>query len=122
MRSNHIFKVTLADYDHLDVEMSGKLDNEHMEKALDETVNKSEGKLHRKMLYDVVDCKLPSLGAIKLEISRFPAMLGFTNKFDAVAVLTDKRWLKIISEIEGALYPGLKIMAFSREQKAEVEA
>lgn len=66
------------------------------------------------MLFDVVDYHLPSLGAIKLEFSRLPAMLGFMKKFNKTAVLTDTRWLKIISEIEGTLYPGLKIKAFSR--------
>jgi hypothetical protein len=36
-----------------------------------------------------------------------PAMFGLMKKFDRAAVLTDKTWLKKVSEFEGALYPGL---------------
>lgn len=34
-------------------------------------------------------------------------------------MLSDKAWLKTISELEGKLMPGLEIRAFSREQKPE---
>jgi len=117
-----MFKVTRVSENRLDIEMSGKLDSEQMENALDELVNKAEGIENGRMLYDVVDYHLPSLGAIGLEFSRLPSMLGLMRKFDRAAVLTDKAWLKMISEIEGALYPGLEIKAFSREQKAGAEA
>jgi len=36
--------------------------------------------------------------------------------------LTDKVWLKKVSEFKGALSPGLEIKAFDRSQKAEAEA
>ena len=58
----------------------------------------------------------------KIELSRLPAMFGLMKKFDRAAVLTDKTWLKKVSEFEGALYPGLEIKAFNRDQKAEAEA
>ncbi|MGB5992933.1 MAG: STAS/SEC14 domain-containing protein [Desulfobacterales bacterium] len=48
-----------------------------------------------------------------------PAMFGLMKKFDRAAVLTDKTWLKKVSEFEGALYPGLEIKAFNIDQKAE---
>jgi hypothetical protein len=35
--------------------------------------------------------------------------------------LTDKTWLKKASELEGALFPGLEIKAFNRDQKAKAE-
>jgi hypothetical protein len=73
------------------------------------------------MLYDIVDYHLPSLGAIWIEFSRLPSLIGLMNQFDRAAVLTDKVWLKLASEIEGAFYPGLEIKAFSREQKEEAE-
>lgn len=62
-----MFKVTRVNDGRLDIEMSGKLDVEYMEKAIDELAHKAEGIKHGKMLYDVVDFHLPSLGAIKLE-------------------------------------------------------
>ncbi len=74
----------------LDIEMSGKLNAEEMRIALDELVNKSENIEDGKMLYEVIDFHLPSLGAIAIEFSRLPSMLGLMKKFDRAAVLTDK--------------------------------
>jgi hypothetical protein len=37
-------------------------------------------------------------------------------------VLTDKIWIKKVSEIEGALIPGLEIKAFDRDQKEAADA
>jgi hypothetical protein len=117
-----MFKLMRVSDDRLDIEMSGKLDSKAMIKALDELIEKSEGIENGKMLYDVVDYHLPSLGAVGVELSRIPAMFGFINKFNRAAVLSNKAWLKTISEIEGRLMPGLEIKAFSREEKSEAEA
>ena len=102
--------------------MIGKLNAEDMKIALDKLVSKSKNIENGKMLYEVIDFHLPSLDAIRIEFSRFPAMLGLMKKFNRAAVLTDKTWLKKASEFEGALFPGLEIKAFDRDQKAEAEA
>jgi len=117
-----MFKVTRVGENRLDIEMSGKLDSAQMGKALDELVEKSAGIENGSMLYDVVEYHLPSLDAIVLEFSRLPSMFGLMKKFSRAAVLTDKTWIKKISEFEGALYPGLEIKAFDRDQKAEAES
>lgn len=117
-----MFKVMPNGINRLDIEMSGKLNAEDMKIALDELVSKSNNIENGKMLYEIVDFHLPSLGAIGIEFSRLPAMFGFLKKFKRAAVLTDKTWLKKVSEFEGAFFPGLKIKAFSRDQKAEAEA
>jgi len=117
-----MFKVIPNGINRLDIEMSGKLDAEDMKIALDELVSKSKNIENGKILYEVVDFHLPSLGAIGVELSRLPAMFGLMKKFDRAAVLTDKTWLKKASEFEGALYPGLEIKAFNMNQKAEAEA
>jgi hypothetical protein len=49
-------------------------------------------------------------------------MLRLMKKFDRAAVLTDKAWLKTVSEFEGAFFPGLEIKAFNRDQKTAAEA
>jgi hypothetical protein len=49
-------------------------------------------------------------------------MFGLLRHFDRAAVLTDKTWLRNISEIEGMLFPGLEIKAFNRGQKSIAEA
>jgi len=117
-----MFKVTKTGTNRLDIELSGKLDAEEMKIALDELVNKSSDIENGKMLYDIIDFHLPSLGAIGIEFSRLPSMFGLMRKFDRAAVLTDKTWLKKVSELEGALFPGLEIKAFNRDQKTEAEA
>jgi hypothetical protein len=117
-----MFKVIQNGTNRLDLEMSGKLDAEEIRIAIDELVSKSENIENGKMLYDVIDFRLPSLGAIAIEFSVLPTVFGLLKKFDRTAVLTDKAWLKKLSELEGILYPGLKIKSFSRDQRAEAEA
>ncbi len=117
-----MFKVIKKGVNRLDIEMSGKLNSEDMKIALDEFVRKSEGIENGKMLYKVIDFHLPSLGAIVIEFSRLPAMFGLIKKFNRAAVLTDKTWLKKVSEFEGALLPSLEIKAFNLDQKEEAEA
>ena len=116
-----MFKVIPNGTNRLDIELSGKLDTEDMKTALDELEDKSKNIEHGKMLYDIIDFHIPSLGAIGVEFSRLPAMFELMKKFDRAAVLTDKTWLKKVSELEGVLYPGLEIKAFNRDQKAEAE-
>jgi hypothetical protein len=73
------------------------------------------------MLYDVIEFHLPSLAAIAIELSRLPSLFGLIRKFNRAAVLTDKAWIKLVSEFEGMFIPGLKIKAFGRDQKEEAE-
>lgn len=117
-----MFKVTQNGLNRLDIELSGKLNSEEMKIALDELVSKSTHIENGKMLYDVIDFHIPSLGAIGIELSRLPEMLRLMKKYDRAAILSDKTWIKKVSELEGALFPGLEIKAFSRDQKAEAEA
>ena len=117
-----MFKVEQKGGNRLDIQLSGKLDTEEMKIALDELVSKSENIENGQMLYDVVDFHLPSLDAIAIEFSRLPSMFGFLKKFNRAAVLTDKTWLRKVSEFEGTLFPGLEIKAFNRDQKADAEA
>ena len=117
-----MLKVIPNGTNRLDIELSGKLDSEEMRVALDELENKSKNIEKGKMLYEIIDLHIPSLGAIGVEFSRLPALFGLMKKFDRVAVLTDKAWLKKASELEGALFPGLEIKAFNRNQKTEAEA
>ena len=117
-----MFKVEQNGMNRLDIEVSGKLNAGEMRVALDELVSKSKNIEKGKMLYDVIDFHLPSLDAIAIEFSRLPSMFRFLKKFERAAVLTDKTWLKKVSELEGVLFPGLEIKAFDRDQKGKAEA
>ena len=116
-----MFKVEQNGINRLDIQLSGRLDSEEMKVALDELVRKSENIENGKMLYEIIDFHLPSIGAIVIEFSRLPSMFGLMKKFESAAVLTDKTWLKKVSEFEWALFPDLEIKEFSRDQKAEAE-
>ena len=116
-----MFKITPNGVNRLDIEMSGKLNSEDMKIVLDEFISKSKNISNGRLLYKIIEFHLPTLGAIAIEFSRLPAMFGLMKKFDRAAVLTDKMWLKKVSEFEGALYPGLDIKAFNRDQKEEAE-
>jgi hypothetical protein len=117
-----MFKVTANGNNRLDIELSGKLNADEMKIALDELTEKSKDIKNGQMLYDVINFHIPSLAAIGLEFSRLPEMFRLIKKFNRAAVLSDKAWLKKISELEGLLYPGLEIKAFDRDQKSEAEA
>ena len=93
-----------------------------MRAALDELAEKSENIQHGTMLYIVHDFHLPTLHAIGIEFSRLPSMLGLLKKFDRAAVLTDKTWLKKVSELEGALFPGVEIRGFGMDHREDAEA
>lgn len=117
-----MFTVEQTARDRVDIQLSGKLDTEEMKLVLDELIKKSEPIENGKMLYDVIDFHLPSLGAIAVELSRLPKLFGLMKKFDRCAVLVDKAWLQKMSEFEGALLPGLEIKAFDRSRKTDAEA
>lgn len=117
-----MFEVKRVGDNRLDIEMSGKLDAEQMGKALDTLTEQADGIENGVMLFDVVDYHLPSLGAIGVELGRFPKMIHFIRQFDRAVVLTDKDWIKTVSEFEGKLIPGLEIKGFGRDQKEEAEA
>lgn len=114
--------VTPNGANRIDIELNGKLDAIAMKIGLDQMVNESKNIENGKMLYQISDLDFPSLGAIGVELSRLPALFALINRFDRVAVLADKNWLKKASEFEGALFPGLEIKAFDPDEKLAAEA
>ncbi len=106
----------------IDVEFAGKLDSNDMRVALDELSQKSEGIEHGRVLYRVGEFALPTLGAVAVELSRIPQLFRFVRRFDRMAVVAGKEWVRKASEVEGALIPGLQIKAFDLDQEAEAEA
>ncbi|AYC33725.1 STAS/SEC14 domain-containing protein [Pseudomonas cavernae] len=117
-----MFQVMRNGENRIDVDFAGKLDSDGMRVALDELSQKAEGIEHGRMLYRVGDFALPTLGAIAVELSRIPQLFRFVRRFDRMAVVADKEWVRKVSEVEGALIPGLQIKAFDLGQEAEAEA
>ena len=117
-----MFKVIPNGTNRIDVELSGKLNAEDMKIGLDELVSQSKNIENGIMLYQISGLNFPSLGAIGVELSRLPALFGLIRKFDRTAVLADKAWIKKVSEVEGALFPGLEIKSFDLSERTEAEA
>jgi len=112
--------VTKGD-NRLDFEFSGKLDTQTMKVALDDFAEKAMTIENGRMLCRVGEYHLPTLGAIRVELSRMPKLLHLIGNFDKAAVLANQNWIRVISQIEGALIPGLEIKAFELDQEAEAE-
>lgn len=117
-----MFQVTRNGENRLDVQFSGKLDRAEMNAAFDELNRQAEGIEHGRLLYRIDDLKMPTLGAIGVEVSRLLQMLRFVRRFERMAVVADKEWIRTASEIEGALMPGLTIKAFKKSQTEGAEA
>jgi len=92
-----------------------------MELALDDFISKANGIENGTMLYEVGEFEFPSLSAVGVKLSRLPTLFGFIGKFKKAAILTDKKWLQKVSEIEGMLIPGLQIKAFCTTEKSAAE-
>lgn len=117
-----MFKVTHSGTNRLDISLSGKMDSKEMNAVLDELANKARDIENGTLLYEITDFHFPTLGAIAVEFSRLPEMIKLMKKFKRAAVLADKTWLKKVSELEGAFFPGLEVKAFNWNQKLEAEA
>jgi hypothetical protein len=96
----------------IDVVLNGKIDLNAMKQALDDFLKESENIEGGVMLYRIEDFQFPSLAAIAHELSRMPTLLKLMKKFKRIAVLSDKKWLKKISELEGKFFRNLEIKAF----------
>lgn len=117
-----MYRITPNGANRVDIELEGKLETEQMRSMLDELVFASASIEHGRMLYRISNFHLPSLGAIGVELARLPSLFRLVRRFDRVAVLADRNWVKKVGEIEGALFPGLEVRGFDPDQRAEAEA
>ena len=117
----YMFKVLKHDKNRQDIDISGKLDSNNMKVVLDELLSSAEDIKQGKILYRIENFDIPTLGAIGVELSRVPELFKFIRKFDRIAVLADKNWVKKVGEMEGALIPGLEIKAFDLDEKSEAD-
>lgn len=114
--------ITKPSENRIDIELSGSIDADAMRQGLDDLIAQSEGVTQGRMLYRITDFELPSLGAIGVEFSRMPKLFGLLGKFDKCAVLSDTSWIRKAAEVEGALFPGIKIKGFEMQDVDGAEA
>lgn len=106
----------------IDIKLSGKITSAEMAIALDDLIEASEFIENGKMFYVIEDFHFPELGALAVEFSRLPKLIGLISKFYKCAVLADASWLRTIAEIEGALIPGFEIKSFELGETENAEA
>lgn len=116
-----MLKITKPSPNRVDIELDGEINSDQMRSALDKLIDASDGVRNGLLLYRITDFELPTVGAIAVEFSRLPKLFGLLGKFDRCAVLSDSAWIRTTAEIEGALFPGIKIKSFelSRREAAE---
>jgi len=117
-----MYSISRKGQNRIDLELGGRLEADDMRALLDELIAQATQVEHGRMLYRINDFDFPSLGAIGVEMSRLPALFGLIRHFDRVAVLADQRWVQKVSELEGALFPGLEIRAFDLADVDQAEA
>jgi hypothetical protein len=117
-----MYRVIPNGRNRLDVEFSGKLDRDGMRVALDELISKAEKIEHGRLLLRIPEFDLPTLGAIGVELSRLPELFRFIVKFERIAVLAGESWVQTLSEIEGALLPGITVKGFDIDDEQQAEA
>lgn len=117
-----MYKIDRENDDRLDIIISGKLDADAMTGMIDELVAQSTGIESGRMLIDIEDFQMPTLDAIRIEMSRLPEVLRFSRQFSRAAVLSGETWVNIISTLEGKLIPGLAIKSFRRDQRYQAES
>ncbi|MBR9805375.1 STAS/SEC14 domain-containing protein [bacterium] len=117
-----MFSITVAGVNRLDIVLDGKLSKADMRKLLDDYVEKSEGMTDGVMLYRIEAFAMPEPAALAVEFARLPKLIKTLARFNKVAVISDKNWIKRVGEWEGKLIPGLAIKSFSPEEVAAAEA
>jgi len=116
-----MFKVVKNGANRIDIELNGKLNSNDMKVAIEDLLSSSKDIEHGLMLYRIEEFDIPTFGAIAVEFSYLPQLFKLVRRFDRAAVLANISWVKKVSEIEGALIPGLEIKAFNMDEKAKAE-
>ena len=117
-----MIRIERKSHNRLDIEFQGGIDEAGMRAAINELQTKSQGIEAGTMLYSIGDFDLPSFGAIAVEISRIPEMLRIMRRFRKVALLADSGWVRAVSSIEGALFPGMELKTFEQAERNAAEA
>lgn len=117
-----MFIVEKAADNRVHIEISGKITSEEMRVGIDALIASSDAVTNGEMLCLIHGFELPSLGAFAVELSRLPSLFGLIRKYDRAAVITDKEWVRKVSEFEGMLIPGFEVKSFALDEKAQAEA
>ncbi|MBX2884791.1 MAG: STAS/SEC14 domain-containing protein [Granulosicoccus sp.] len=117
-----MFTINHPDINRIDIEIDGKIDEPTMRDALARLIESSSAIEDGKMLYRIRNFEMPTFAALMVELKRIPDLIRLVRRFDKVAVLADREWIRKAGEIEGAFIPGLTIKAFDLDEEDEAKA
>lgn len=117
-----MFKVEKTGENRVDIAIKGKIDSATMETALQELLDVSEGMKDGQMYYTLTEFKMPTLGALGVELRFIPSLFGLLSRFKTCALVADAGWIRVAAQIESALMPGLVIKSFKVGEEAAAEA
>jgi hypothetical protein len=101
------------------LEGSGEIDADGMEEALDAFLTAAEPLESFDMLYLVNGLRVPTLGAIRVELARFGRLWSLLPRLGRVALVADQGWVRAAAKAESAVIPGLAVRTFEPGEEAD---
>ena len=117
-----MFTVKRVSDQRIDLDIQGKIERDQMATGLTELFQLSEDFENGVMMYRITGFKWPAFDAVMAEAMRIPQLFGLIRRFDRIALVSDKSWIRRMGVIEGALIPGMEIQAFKADQEDAAEA
>lgn len=103
----------------LRLEVSGEIGATEMEAGLDAFFAAAEPLERFDMLYLVHDLRVPTLGAIRVELARLGRLWRLLPRFGRIALVADQGWVRAAARAESAIIPGITIRTFEPGEEAE---
>jgi len=72
------------------------------------------------VLHRIGELEMPSMGVIAVELKNLPKIFRMVKKFDQIAVICDRAWIRKGAEVERKLIAGLEMKSsgLNQEDKA----
>lgn len=106
----------------IDLTLDGELDDAEMMAGLEALIAGLVDVENGVMMYRIQNFTMPSFGVLTAELMSLPSIWRMLERIDRCAVISNKGWIRMAAEFEGAVIPGLTIKAFSPDDEAAAEA
>ncbi|MDA8870522.1 STAS/SEC14 domain-containing protein [Rhizobiaceae bacterium] len=106
----------------VDLTINGSIDADTMRDGLRKLLDLSDGMKGGRMLYTITAFKMPSIGALAVEFTMIPRLLGLLSRFDRIAVVTDIGWVATAADAQGRVLPGITLKTFPADLTLEAQA
>lgn len=104
------------------LEVGGEIGAAEMEAGLDRFLSVAEGMDRFDVLYVVQDVRIPTLGAIRVELARIGRLWRLLPRLGKIALVANQGWVRSAAKAEAAVIPGLTIETFGPDEEAQARA